>query len=188
MQIVRREQPAVAVQVLHRGLERRLRRKHPRFVRRQVALAQVARRAGGDDVAPRGVAAARARDQVIEGEVVARAAKLAGEAVAQEHVEPRERRMGRGLHIGLERHHAGQLHLEARRAHRAVVIGDDVDPFQEHRLDGVLPRPQRQRVIAQRTEIRVEHQRRKPRWRYMSVQDDAPTSTQCRSAALDDSL
>jgi len=46
VQVVRRQQPAVAVQVLHRRLERRLRRN----VR---------------------VAAARARHQVIEDEVVA---------------------------------------------------------------------------------------------------------------------
>ena len=82
-----------------------------------------------------------------------------------------------GLTKDLQRHHARQLHLEARAAHRAVVIGDDVDAIEEHRLDRVLPRPQRQRVITQRPEVRVQHQGRPTRWRYMSVQADAPTST-----------
>jgi len=69
--------------------------------------------------------------------------------------------------------------------HGAVVIGDDVHPLEKHGLDGVLPRPQRQRVIAQRTKIRVEDKCRKARWRYMSVQDDAPyLDSKCRSAAV----
>ena len=79
VQVVRREQPAVAVQVLHRGLERRLRRKHPRFVRRQVALAQIARRAGGDDVVPHRVAAARTRQEV---DVYKRQIRIAAGATA----------------------------------------------------------------------------------------------------------
>ena len=98
------------------------------------------------------------------------AAILAGEAVAQEDVEPREGRMGRWLHEGLERDHARQLHLEGRAVHRAVVIGDDVHAFEEHRLDRVLPGPQRQRIIAQRPKVRVEHQGRKSSWRNVHVQ------------------
>ena len=47
-------------------------------------------------------------DHMIEGEIVMRAAILAGEAVAQEDVEPREGGNPRRLHIGLERHDAGQ--------------------------------------------------------------------------------
>src|SRR5689334_4804295 len=76
VQIIWREQPAVTVQVMHRRLERHLRRPHLRFVRRKVALAQVAWRAGRHDVAPGRVAPARARQQVIEGEIVAFAAVL----------------------------------------------------------------------------------------------------------------
>ena len=45
--------------------------------------------------------------------------------------------------------------------HRLVVFRDDVHALEEHRLDRVLPRPQRQRVIAQRAEVRVQHQSRK---------------------------
>ena len=36
-----------------------------------------------------------------------------------------------------------------------VVIGDDVHALEKDRLDGVLPRPQRQRVVAERAKIRV---------------------------------
>src|ERR1700751_3464985 len=100
VQIVRREQPAVAVQVLHRRLERPLRGPHLALFRGQIALAQIARRASRDDVVPGGVAAARAGQQMIEGEVIAGAAILAEETVAQEYVEPGEGRMGRRLYIG----------------------------------------------------------------------------------------
>jgi hypothetical protein len=40
-----------------------------------------------------------------------------------------------------------------------VIMGDHVDPLQEHRLDGGLPRPQRQRIVAERRIIGIEHQR-----------------------------
>ena len=129
--------------------------------RRHVALPQVARRTGGDDVDPGRVAAARARHEMVERQVVARAAILARETVAQKHVEPREGRVRRRLNEGLERYDARQLHLEARAAHRALVVGDDVHPLEKHRLDSVLPAPERQGVVAQRTKIRIQHQRRK---------------------------
>src|SRR5262249_61962757 len=93
---------------------------------------------------------------MIEGEIFARAAILAAELVAQEHVEAGEGGLGRGLYKGLERNHAGELHLQARAAHRAVVLGDDVHPLEKDRLDRVLPRPQPQREEAERTERSVE--------------------------------
>src|SRR5215813_1520227 len=107
---------------------------------------------------------------MVEGEVVAVAAILAGEAVAQKHVKPGESRMRRRLYEGLERNNARQLHLERRAVHRAVVIGDDVHAFEENRLDRVLPRPQRKRIIAQRPKIRIEHQGRKTAGRNVNVQ------------------
>jgi hypothetical protein len=85
---------------------------------------------------------------MIEGEVVVGAAILAGKAIAQEYVEAREGRMGRGFDEGLERDHAWQLHFEGRRSHRAVVIRNDIHTLEKHRLDRVLPGPQRQRVVA----------------------------------------
>src|SRR6478736_5991864 len=94
VQIVGREEASVAVQVMHRRLERHLRWPHPSFVRREVALAQIAGRTRGDHIVPGGMPATRTRQYMIEGEVVAVAAILAGEAVAQEDVESRESRVG----------------------------------------------------------------------------------------------
>src|SRR5216684_7378859 len=97
---------------------------------------------------------------MVEGQLVrgARAAAiLAGEAVAQEHVEPGEGRVARRLHIFLEGDDARQAHLARGAAHIGVVMVDDVDALEKHRLYRVLPRPQRQREIAERTKIRVEH-------------------------------
>src|ERR1700682_6742859 len=79
VQIVRREQPAVAMQLVHRRRERGLPRKHPGLLRRQVSLAQIAWRTGGDHVFPSGLAALAARDDVIEGEIVVCRAVLADE-------------------------------------------------------------------------------------------------------------
>src|SRR5262249_20320927 len=143
---------------------------HPRFVRRQIALAKVAWRAGRNDVVPGRMAAARARQQMIEGEVVTLATVLAGEAITQKDVEPGKGRVRRWLHEGLQRDHTRQLHLEGRTVHGAVVIGDDVYAFEEDRLDRVLPAPQRKWVIAQRPKIRVEHQGRKTAGRNVNVQ------------------
>src|SRR5262245_27355850 len=81
VQVVGRKQPSVAMQVLHARLERHLRRPHTGFARRHAALLEIAARAGGDHVDPRRMAAARARCEVIEREIVARAAILAGELV-----------------------------------------------------------------------------------------------------------
>src|SRR3954454_21106033 len=59
-------------------------RVHVDLVGEPVALAAVARRAGGDDVLPPRVAALRARDHVVDGEARAGAAVLALPAVACE--------------------------------------------------------------------------------------------------------
>src|SRR5262245_13629864 len=116
------------------------------------------------------MAPARARQQMIEGEIITLAAILAGEAVTQKDIEPGKGRVRRRLHKGLERNNARQLHLEGGAVHGAVVIGDDVHAFEEDRLDRVLPTPQRKWVIAQRPKIRVEHQGRKTAGRNVNVQ------------------
>src|SRR5690348_17594855 len=94
---------------------------------------------------------------MVEGEVVALAAVLARKAVAQEHVKPGEGRVGRRLYEGLERHHARQLHFEARRVHRAIIIGDDVHPLEENGLDRVLPGPEREGVNRKSTRLNSSH-------------------------------
>src|SRR3546814_420240 len=77
-----------------------------------------------------------------------------------EHVEAREGRSAIEADVLLQRDHAGQLHLEAGRAHDGVVFRHDVHAIEEDRLDGVLPGPQRQREITQRTEVGVEDESR----------------------------
>src|SRR4029453_15481367 len=109
-------------------------RKHPRLLWRQIALAQIARRAGRDDIFPSGLAALAARGDVIEGEVVMRVGVLADKAVAEEDVEPGEGRMRGRLDERLQRHHAWKLDLEARTVHCAVVVLDDVDAIEKNRL------------------------------------------------------
>src|ERR1700751_4153383 len=48
-------------------------------------------------------------------------------------------------------------------------MSNDVHAVQEHGLDGVLPGPQRERIITQRTKVRVQYQRRPGICRYVSV-------------------
>ena len=81
------------MQLMHRRLVGLLRGEHMRLLRRQAALAQIARRAGRHDVFPGRLPAFRARKDMIERKIAAGTAILAGEPVAQEDVETRERRM-----------------------------------------------------------------------------------------------
>jgi len=90
------------VQVVHRRLERHLGRPHLGLAGGEIALAQIAGRAGGHHVVPGRVSTARTRQYMIEREIVAVAAILASKPVAQEYVEASEGRMGRRLHEGLE--------------------------------------------------------------------------------------
>src|SRR6266567_796887 len=94
VQIVRREQAAVAMELVHGRGEGVLARKHPCLHRREIALAQVTGRACRDHVLPGGLAAFAAWDDVIEGEVFGRTAILAGETITQEDVESGEGGMG----------------------------------------------------------------------------------------------
>src|ERR1700761_4457616 len=105
------------MQLMHRRRERGLLRKHPRLLRRQVSLAQIAWRTGRHHVFPRGLSAFAARDDVVEGKIVAGRAVLAHEAVAQEYVEPGEGGMCSRFDEGFQRYHAWQLNLEGRTAH-----------------------------------------------------------------------
>src|SRR3546814_7956779 len=99
---------------------------------------------------------------MIEGQFLARSTILAGEAVAQKQVEAGEGRMLRRLHILPERDHARDRHRVRRRMNLALVILDDRHAVEEYRLDRGLPRPQAQRVIAQRRIVGVEEIGRAP--------------------------
>src|SRR5271169_5485662 len=161
---------------MHGWSERGLPRKHPCLMRRQISLAQVARRTSRDHVFPSGLAALAARDVVIEGKIVIGRAILANETVAQEYVEPGEGGMRGRLDEGLQRHHARQLDFECGAAHGAVIVLDDVDAIEKHRLDRVLPRPKRQRIITQRPKVRIQYQYRPTALRDMCVQVTLPAS------------
>ena len=84
---------------------------------------------------------------MIEGQFARRPAIDAAEFVAEEQVEAGERRIFIGTDIVAKGDHARQLQGGARGVHLAVVMGDDVDALEEHRLDRRLPRPQRERII-----------------------------------------
>ena len=141
VQMVGRKGAAVFLQVADRRAPRALARVHRAFVFELAALGEIARRAGCNDVVPGGAPAARTRDQMIEGEIVRRAAILAAEPIAQEHVEARKGRMPRRRHIMFQRDNARDFEAESRRVDRAVVDLDDIDPVHEDRFDRFLPRP-----------------------------------------------
>jgi hypothetical protein len=101
-----------------------------------------------------------ARDDMIEGQIIADAAILALKPVAQEHVKPRERRMLGRFDILLQRNHRWQLHSVIGRMDLALIMIDNVDAVEKNRLYGRLPRPDTERIIAERRIISIEHKRR----------------------------
>ncbi len=158
MQVAGRELASAFLQLVGAGAAGLVAREHVRLLRGAAALGEVAAGAGGDDVLPRRAPPTRPRHHVVKGQVRRRVTVLAGEGVAQEQVEPGE---GRGPvlgHVLLQRHDAGQLHGEGWGVDFLVVGGDHVDPVEEHRLDHILPGPERQRIVAERAEIGVQHE------------------------------
>ncbi len=123
-----------------------------------VALAQVARRAGGDDVVPRRAAAARARDHVVHGEVRAGAAVLAVVAVAGEHGAARDlaRLVARHAHevdepdhqrVGVVDRGAAQLAGRALQ-HLGLVLQHEHDrALQRADVDGLVGRVEHQDLL-----------------------------------------
>src|SRR6478752_3826224 len=84
------------------GRLRRVLELHADLLERAVALAEVARRTGGDDVLPDRLAALRARDDVVEGEPPARAAAVdAAPAVAGEEGAARDLPLDRPWHADI---------------------------------------------------------------------------------------
>src|SRR5215212_9710772 len=160
MEVVRREMPAIGMEIVEGRSERGLGRPHLDFAREAVSFAEIAGGAGRDHVLPGSLPAFGAGDHVIEGKILPGAAILAGETITEEDVEAGEGRVSRGFDVIFERNDGGKTHLEARTSDRLVVLGDNVDPIKEHRLDGVLPTPDRQGIIAQRPIIGVQHQSR----------------------------
>ena len=87
VEVVGREAATDFLKLVVRGPDRLSMRHHAGIIGHAAALSQIAGRAGGDDVRPAGPATARARDDVIKGQLIASAAIDALEAVAQEDVE-----------------------------------------------------------------------------------------------------
>src|SRR5690606_1472192 len=103
MQIVGRKGAAIVLQLPARRAPRLAIDRHMRLLRRAAPLFQVAWRAGSGDIFPCRAPAEPARHHMVECQILARPAILAGEAVAQEQVEAREGGMLRRLHILPER-------------------------------------------------------------------------------------
>ena len=146
-------------------LARRAARKHLAFPRQPAAFAQVARAAGGDDVLPGRATAAAARDDVVEGQVRRRAAVaaiLAGESVAQEHVEPGEGRAAGRRDIVLQRDHAGQAHGQRwANAPRPRIRRARDTRSRNTALTASCQDQTDKRKIRQRAEVRVQDKRGK---------------------------
>src|SRR5262249_10252452 len=125
VQVAWREGTAVFLQLLRRRLRRIAVEVHAALANEPVALQEIARAAGGDDIGPHRAPAARFGHDVVEGELVGReiaAAVLTIEVIAQEDVKPRESRPTRRRHVLLERNDARQVHLEARTVDLALVF------------------------------------------------------------------
>ena len=153
------KESAVLMQIMNAGLEGYRRRPHPHIDRETISFPQVAWRTGSYDIFPGRQPALGTRDDMIECQVVASPAILASESITQKHIEPRESGPARRLNIGFERYDGGQAHFECRAANSPVVLGDNIHALKANGFDCILPRPQRQRVIAQGSKISVQDER-----------------------------
>lgn len=82
MQMIGWEEPAVLMQIVNAWLEGRSRRPHPDINRETISFPKVTRRAGGYDIFPCRQSALGTRDDMIEGQIVAAPAILAGETIS----------------------------------------------------------------------------------------------------------
>ena len=155
--MVRRKTPACGMHFLGRGAARRTAQAHTRVLQRLVGLFQVAGRTGSDDVFPACDPTARAWHHMVKGQFPPRAAILATEFVPQKKIEARECHALLGFDVVFQHHDRGDAYRIPLASHHLVIFGDDLHPVQKHRLDRLLPGPERQRIIAERSEIGVQH-------------------------------
>ena len=127
----------------------------PRLLERLAALAVVARLARGDEVLPGVAAAAVARDDVVEGQVVGLAAAvLAGVAVAREDLAPGQLDpRPRPPDLVLEPDDGRRAELGPRRPDDLVVVLDHLGLLAEHE-----PERPRQVPDVQRLVVLVQHE------------------------------
>jgi hypothetical protein len=158
--MVGRELAADVLELLGRRAEGLAAQGHACLLQRLRTLVEVAVPAGRDDVLPGGASAPRSGHHVVECQMVAIAAVLAGELVTQEQVEAGEGGGPRGLHVFLEHDDRGDPERDRGRVDKRVVLGNHHDPFEHGGLHRLLPRPERQRQVGERPEVGVEHEGR----------------------------
>ncbi len=95
---------------------------------------------------------------MVEGQVTPRSAILAAEFVPQEKIEAREGHALLGSYILFQDHDRGDAYGASLASHDLVILGHDHHPVEKGRLDRLLPGPERQRIVGERPEIRVQHQ------------------------------
>ena len=77
MAVIGRKFAPVFMQLIHRRLVWRMARHHAGFFRHAPAFFEIARAAGGDDIFPSGAATGAARNDMVKGQIIGRAAILA---------------------------------------------------------------------------------------------------------------
>ena len=141
MQVIRREEPAVPVQIKHGRRIRLLQREHIDHLRQLIAFGEIAGRARRHNILPRRLPAFGARDHMVKGQLIPLAAILARESIPQKHVEPCKRRMTRRRNIGFQRNNRWQPDFSARATDGLVIKRDNINPIQHHGFDRILPVP-----------------------------------------------
>ena len=84
---------------------------------------------------------------------------LAGEVIAQKHVEARKGRAPRGGDKFPERNHTRQAQRQRWRMHFHIIFIQHGNTVQKDSLNRVLPGPNGQRKVRKRTKIRIQNQR-----------------------------
>ena len=146
MQMVWREPPAIFLQLPRVGLLGRDPWDHPTFLWHFIGFQQIASAASGYNIFPSGAPPARARDHMVKGQILRlelTAAILAAKLIAQKDIKPRKGRVRALLNVIFQRDHTRQAHRNAGRMNITVIFRNDRHAIQKHRLDGVLPRPER---------------------------------------------
>ena len=143
MEVVRREFPADFLKLVIVRPGRAPHQMHVRLLEQFAAFAEIARAARGNDVFPRRPTALGARNDMVEGQILRRAAIGALKPVAQEDIEAGKGRRAVLRNEILQRDHAGQIHFERRGMDLVIIFLNDLNALQEDSLHGFLPRPQR---------------------------------------------
>lgn len=174
VKIVRRKQPPVLVELIHARHDWPLEWKHLGFFGQGTALAQIARRACGNNVVPRGLPTFGSRNDVIKCQIVICTTILTAESITQEYIEPRKSRIARRFYIGLKGNNGGQFKFGIRAMHNPIIFRNDINAIQKHSLQRILPAPQRQRIVTQWPIVGIQNECRAGLWRDWRVVHSRP--------------